>query len=416
MRTKYFLFKAAIIFFLSYESFAQDPAWVKENTWYFDNFVKDTLPWTAFRETFIGVAPEPSGDFDLIFYNELYRTKLAEKGHCFGMDVMALMMKKNGGYLGYCHPPYVYSGTIVTTSPTSDDTIGPADKNLETALDIIHGNQINHGFLSFLLDVIAIAKTRDGRYAYQQVNYYLAKDDPPVLSITKSFSPDDGGHVLIPFYTEDLGATKRIYVYDPDRTYYKAGVDGKDFYENKNNFIEINSSSGEWKYLRASGSTWTGNPGGGGNLICIPLSIAGKKDRLPQSLLAEGSYALNTIFIYGDVKIEQISDPASQKHLFKPNSNEWETDQQVQLKSVLPFIPLDGNSFVKPDRKSAFYFTRGQSELDFQFRAYGAYRITWIFRGKIMELRGASNGVVQHFNLDDFSKEKKIFSDKRRSF
>jgi hypothetical protein len=407
MRTKYFLFKAAIIFFLSYESFAQDPKWVKENTWYFDNFVKDTLPWTAFRETFIGVAPQPSGDFDLLFYKELYSTKLADKGHCFGMDVMALMMKKNGGYLGFCHPPYVYSGTIDTPSPTTNDTIGPADKNLETALDIIHGNQINHGFLSFLLDVIAIGKNRDGRYAFQQVNYYLAKDDPPVVSITKSFSPADGGHVLIPFYTQDLGATKRLYVYDPDRTYYKSGADGKDFYENKNNFIEINSSSGEWKYTRASGSTWTGNPGGGGNLICIPLSIAGKKDRLPQSLLAEGSYALNTIFTYGDVKIEQISDPASQKHLFKPNSKEWETDEHVQLKSVLPFIPLDGNSFVKPGRKSACYFTRGQTALDFQFRAYGDYRITWIFQGRIMELKGASNSAVQHFRLDDFSKEKK---------
>ena len=52
---------------------AQDTNWVKKNTWYFDNFVKDILPWSLFKETFIGVGPTPSGDFDILFYESIYK-------------------------------------------------------------------------------------------------------------------------------------------------------------------------------------------------------------------------------------------------------------------------------------------------------------------------------------------------------
>lgn len=60
----------------------------------------------------------------------------------------------------------------------------------------------------------------------------------------------------------------------------------------------------------ADGEVWTGNPGSGGNCMVIPISVAGKKDRLPQSLFAEGAYALNSIFIFGNnTQLRQLTLP-----------------------------------------------------------------------------------------------------------
>lgn len=304
----FILFAGALLLY-SPESFSQDDTtWVKNNTWYFDNFDDPELPWSLFRETFIGVAPSPSGDFDQLFYDYLYKTELAKSGHCFGMCVLALLLKKNGGYLGFCYPPYTYSGTISSIDP---DIIGPADPNLQTAIAMVHGNQINHGFLLFLLDVITMAKNRDGRYAFDRVNYYLSKDDPPVISVTKNLSPAGGGHVLIPYDTRIVSGEKRIYVYDPNHSFYEPGANGHDYYVNHENYIAINETTGEWSFNKTYASNptpdiWTGRPssglggdlGSGGNCIVIPLSIAGKKDRLPQSLFADIAEALNKIFIF----------------------------------------------------------------------------------------------------------------------
>ena len=396
MKTRYLIIMLAITLTVNTSSRAQDPNWVRDHTWYFDNFTKDLLEWSIFRETFIGVAPSPSGDFDLLFYNLLYKDQLAKDGHCYGMDVLAMLILKNGGCLGYCDPPYMYSGDYTSPSP---DTTGPSDPNLRMALHIIHGYQINHGFLSFLLDVIAISKNRDGRYTYQQVNYYLAKNDPPVISITKGVSPADGGHVLIPFFTKDLGATKRIYVYDPNRSYYEPGNDGKEFYTTGINYIDINSSTGAWSYNMgtfASPNLWTGSPGSGGNCIAIPVSVAGKKDRLPQSLLADGAYALNTIFIFGDVKIEQLSDPGGQKQYLNDNGNELEPCEEKRLNNIMAFTPLDGGDSRARGGAKAYFF-RGTDPVNIRYKAWGEYKIGMIFNGKYIEQKGTGKGVMQQF-------------------
>lgn len=90
--------------------------------------------------------------------------------------------------------------------------------------------------------------------------------------------------------------------YDPNRSYYKPGPNGKDWYRTFQNYIEVKNSNGEWKFTMSGGTVWTGSPSFVGNCIVIPLSVAGCKDRLPQSLLAEGAYALNSIFIFGKNK------------------------------------------------------------------------------------------------------------------
>ena len=400
MKTRYIILIVLASVLIHIKTDAQDTNWVKKNTWYFDNFVRDTLPWSIFRETFIGVAPAPAADFDQLFYTYLFRDQLASKGHCYGMDVMELLMLKNGGHLGYCHPPYVYDGCFDSCS-FARDTVGPSDRNLRTALEMTHGNQINHGFLSFLLDVIAMHKNRDGRYAFQQVNYYLAKNDPPVMSISKELSPADGAHVVVPYFTEDLGATKKIYVYDPNRSFYKPGPNGHDWYTNKNNFIEINSSSGKWTFNFCCSSLWGGKPDSAGNILCIPLSIAGKKDRLPQSLLADGSLAINTIMIWGNVKVQQISNLSNQKRYLNAEGTAIEPCEENRLNNVMPFIPLDGALPSKGTGKTNAYFFRGSDPVKLRYKAYGDYRIGMIFHGKYYEVKGIGKGEEQYFSPED---------------
>jgi hypothetical protein len=401
MKIRRSFFILLLLFVLHAGSKAQDTNWVKNNTWYFDNFIRDTLPWSIFRETFIGVAPAPAADFDQLFYSLIYQTKLAGPGHCYGMDVMAMLMKKNGGFLGYCHPPFTYSGSYAdNTNPSSmpnNDTVGPTDRTLRTAIEIVHGYQINHGFLSFLLDVIAIHKNRDGRYAYQQVDEDLARDDQPIISISGGLSPADGGHVLIPYHTETVGSIKKIYVYDPNRSWYKSGPTGHDWYTAKNNFIQVNATTGAWTYTMCCDTVWAGDPGSGGNLLVIPLSIAGRKDRLPQSLLADGSYAINTIMIWGDVRVQQITDPLTQKHFLDDAGRSPEPCEEKRLDNLLEFMPLGDNNVLLGKGRSKAYFFRGAHPLQLQFHAYGKYRIGMIYHGNYYEVKGTGNGKLQSF-------------------
>jgi hypothetical protein len=392
-----FCLPLSIALLLSLKTAAQDPNWVRTNTWYFDNFIQAEVGWDVFRETFIGVAPAPSADFDLVFYEAIHKKKLFETGHCYGMDVLALMLLKNGGHLGYCHPPYIYGAE--SPSPTND-TVGPSDPILRRAIQIMHGYQISHGFLSYLLDVIARSKNRDGREAFQQVNYYAAKNDPCIISITKDLSPAGGGHVLIPYHTADLGATKRIYCYDPNWSYYEAGEQPK--YDASTVYIDVNSATGAWTALNTSmgipSKNYNGSPSSGGNCIAIPISIAGRKDRLPQSLLAEGAYALNTIFIFseGNAKIEQISDPLSNRHYRNTEETDVETDEAKRLPYIMPFIPLNGGN---PNTSgNEIYFVRGQPPaLDVHIRATGKYRVGFLFGGKYTEIKAEGTGGVQTF-------------------
>lgn len=405
MKIKFIYSFALIALLINMKTMAQNPLWVRDNTWYFDNFDQPELPWDIFRETFIGVAPSPSGDFDLLFYNLLYKTELAKKGHCYGMDVLALMLLKNGGHLGYCHPPYVYTAE----SPNPADTlVGPADLTLRKAIQIMHGYQITHGFLSFLLDIIAKAKNRDGRYTFQQLEYYTAKGDPCIISVTQSLSPADGGHVLIPFFIQDLGATKKIFVYDPNRSYYEAGAAGRDYYHNFNNFIEINSGSGAWTFTMVGPETWSGSPSSGGNCIAVPLSVAGRKDRLPQSLLADGAYALNTIFIFADnATVTQISDPITRRRFLKADGSDIETHPRRRLSNVLPFIPFNGGKSL-PETTQKVYFVKGNRQLNISIRAQGNYKIGMLFAGKYSEIQATGNGSVQHFLTPPKPKKKEL--------
>ncbi len=369
-----------------------DPEWAKRNTWFFDNFDRDSFPWALFRETYIGVAPAPSADFDQIFYNELYKTKLPQVGFCFGMNVMALLMMKNGGHLGYCHPPYVYSG--------SD---GPDDPTLERALAMTHGNQINHGFLSFILDVLAIKKLRDGNYAYAKVQEYLAKNDPPVICISASTGgiTGDSGHVVVPYAATQSGSTKKIWVYDPNRSWYISGTGGHDWYTSHLNCITINANTGAWSFPFGDTYLWFGDPNSGGRIMTAPLSVTGRRDRLPQSLVAEGLYAINTILLSGNIIIEQITDTVNGRRLLNDAGTELEKSDEKSMNNLLGFIPLNGGRPTLPTRNNKTFFLRGSNPVDIRYKAYGKYKIGMMFLGKYYEVTGTGKGEPLLFRPED---------------
>lgn len=363
--------------------------WAETNGWSFDNFTSGDFDWNMFRESFIGVAPTQatSGNFDALFFDNVYKT-LPNDGHCYGIDLLALMMLKHGGYLGYCHPPHVYAGNPAT---------GPDDPNLMKAMQLMHGQQLTHRFLLFILDIVAQNQNRNGNFAYSQLEYYMAKDDPCILSVTKSLNPDDGGHAIIGYDVVDLGATKRIMIWDPNRTYYEPGADGKDYYDFGNNYIEVTTATGAWSFTMAGGEVWSGSPGGGGNLVTIPLSVAGKRDRLPQSLFADVAEALTKIFVYADdAELVQITDDQGRR-LFLPGTNEPDTSSNG-MKNVIPYIPMTGGRDWKRQGPRV-YFYRGNAPIEISVKSKSGYRLEVMGTQGLVSLAAPQSKGIEHLRI-----------------
>jgi hypothetical protein len=392
----------AFFFCICEYSYAQgkDTAWLLQNTWAFENFSDTNVSWNLFRQSYIGVAPSPSGDFDIAFYDALYKNVLFNPGNCYGMDVTAMIIMQNGGYQGYCHPPFVYA-----PKPALN---GPQDSMLHTLINITHGYQINNGFISFLLNVISTHNNRNGNYAFDMVHQYLMQGDQPICSISTNLSPadGDGGHVLVPYFEDTITLsplTRRIFVYDPNRSIYAPSTDSTHIYYTLGvNFIKV-LSDGTWSYPFKShyltDPPWTGNPGSGGNCIAIPLSVAGKKDRLPQSLFTSINQAVGTIFIFGnDVKVKQITDLKNHRHYFNKNGTDEEPRPDKRMNNVLPFIPLNGKMHPESGSASQVYFIRGNHPFQLAVLARGAYKVAMNFGGRYIEQKGIGDGTIHFFH------------------
>src|SRR4029453_10098062 len=114
---------------LSCPAHADDYA--SKNGWRFLNFSDATFSWDLYRDTFIGIPPteDPwSSAFDVLFYDQVYKSKLSADGNCFGMSLLDSITQKDGGHLGFCAPVTQYSG-----DPTSA-AMGPTDPTLRRAI------------------------------------------------------------------------------------------------------------------------------------------------------------------------------------------------------------------------------------------------------------------------------------------
>src|SRR5258708_17959433 len=95
---------------------ARSDDYAATSAWQFKNLKDPTFSWDLYRDTFIGIPPNEdplSSPFDVLFYENLYKSKLSESGNCYGMSLLSLMILQNGGHLGYCAPIPQYSGDIM---------------------------------------------------------------------------------------------------------------------------------------------------------------------------------------------------------------------------------------------------------------------------------------------------------------
>jgi hypothetical protein len=339
--------------------------YAERNGWHFDNFDTTELPWDIYRETFIGIPPtkDPfSSAFDVLFYDQVYKDKLSENGNCFGLSLMSLMMLKNGGHLGYCLPIPQYSGDIFGSSTT-----GPSDPGLKRAINTMHGHQVNMPTLQLILDLIAKGKNRDGEYAFDSFQSAKLKKDPTLVSITKSLSPADGGHTIVGYDAQDLGGgNRRIYVYDPNRTWGDPA--DRTWYQTGQNYVAISGHS--WSFTMQSGEVWSGSPASGGNLIITPISVTGPHSRSPASLGDQIiGQILNAIFISGsNAEVEQVTDGAGRR-LFKPGTLEVDSDPATGMLWMLPWYPSDQRNRWKPGPLVLFHLGGARGALELRVKA-----------------------------------------------
>src|SRR5947207_2722262 len=108
--------------------------------WSFRNFGTPIFYWDIFRNAMFAIPQDSSGltaPFDLLFYNEVFKEKLAGGagggGNCYGLSLLSIIMNKEGGHLGYCCPTNFYGGL---------SGVGPTDPKLTRAINIMHGHQV----------------------------------------------------------------------------------------------------------------------------------------------------------------------------------------------------------------------------------------------------------------------------------
>jgi hypothetical protein len=366
-------------FSLSSKSFAQ-PA-PQTLGWSFINFTTPVFSWDIFRNSMFGIPPDSSGitaPFDLLFYNGAFKTALSANGNCYGLSLMSLVMNKDGGQLGYCCPTNFYGGS---------GTTGPTDTKLGRAINIMHGHQVTLACIQSFFDQAVSGHSQLAHFGKDLIKATIDKEGPCIVSITKSFSPSDGGHSLIAYQVQDLGGGDfHIMVVDPNRIWADSiTLDQREFYTNGRNYIDVNGDNWSYKMAKAGGSAlvydlWAS--GSHGHLTGLPVSIAGPTGRVPSSLgLAIGE--LMAKFFISDLDggsggmITQVRNPQG-KRLFKPGIQDIDWNPQTGLCSMVPFFPSDA---IGQNTKFPFelYFNMGampDAEIDFTTSPKGSFIAT----------------------------------------
>jgi hypothetical protein len=161
---------------------------------------------------------------------------------------------------------------------------------------------------------------------------------------------------MIAYRAQDLGGgNKKIFVVDPNRTW--GSTADQNWYNNNNNFIQINNHA--WSFDHGDG-IWSGDPGSGGNLVILPVSVTGPHSRSPASLgdTIIGQL-LNTLLLTGDgPEIDQVTD-ASGKRLYRPGTFEVDTDPATGMMNTLPWFISDQRT--KGQLNSVVLFHMGKS-------------------------------------------------------
>ncbi len=240
------------------------------------------------------------------------------------------------------------------------------------------------------------------------------KIDPTVVSITKSTSPAGGGHTMVSYDAREVSGQRRIYVYDPNRSW--ADPAKRTWYEAGSNYIEINKSNGSWSFVMGGTTgTWSGSPSSssGGNIIIQPLSVVGPIDRSPASLgLNAVSSFLNTYFISGDgADLIQITN-AEGKRMYKPGTKNLDTNPATGMLNIVPWFPSDQRSR-DPNSGSSdqklIYFMLGNSydALDIDIRnGSDGYHLGMLGGTGFVSIRAYGGGRQELITLENAGSQK----------
>jgi len=326
----------------SIPSYGDDYA--KLNGWAFDNWDQNTVDWDIFQRAFIGVSHDDP--LDSTFYHDIY-SSYATDGQCFGMSLLSVTILKEGGHLGFCKPIFIYPG---------DE--GPSDSLLRNAIRVMHAHQFGHAMVNWLIEKMATEEYKDAKAAYEDVDYYLRMNNPPLISIIKSFGE---AHTMVPYQCEETGSDEwRIYVYDPNRPYRACST----YYDSAKNYIEVKPVGSEWSFEMAGGGTWSGSLGSldADGIFTIPSSLVippGRNPLEPGALIQD---IQSLIFSSDGGSIAQITDER-RRRFYKTDADthtklsEIEDDPNLRMTNAIRWIHFGEAEKNLPE----VYFIKGGS-------------------------------------------------------
>jgi hypothetical protein len=301
------------------------------------------------------------------------------------MSLLANIIYKEEGHMGFCKPVYTYSG----------GTDGPASAKLCTVITVMQCHEWSHAGIMWMAENITGTHAKDGNYACDQVEYYLSMGDLPVLTIVQDLS--FVGHTLIPYKVEETGSKRYIYIHDSNKWI----PNRQDYYDNDSNYIEIDKSSGDWSYVWSSTETW-GSPDG--FIFATPMSTVKASSRNPLQL-GGITDAMNHIFLTG-AHVSQITDDEGHK-FYKSSSNshnrisDIEDNPSFKMENVfrMPMTSAASRRGSRTTLKNApeIYFAIGSEgkNLNFEIASTGKkYKFEMAGKDNIIRLKapGGSSG------------------------
>jgi len=396
-----FVFILMLFVICFYPCYGEDH-YAKINGWDFCNWDVGGTRWDIFQQSFIGISENDA--LDLLLYSTLYY-ELTKSYICFGMCLMATTILKEEGHLGFCKPVYRYPGDNYWEKGVDEVYTGPTDTLLAKAIMVMQAHQASQAMISCFAERAVTGEIKDAMAAYNHVEYYLAADDPPLITVIAGAG---SGHALIAYDTEKVSNSEwKIYIYDPNRSYRAF----KNYYDTDSNYIKIETTSNpsgyKWSFRRdkrRDNVLWEGDMSAGsdGFIFAYPSSMVIPPSTNPFKSLGED---LNTVFFAGDGGyVAQIADEEGKK-FYKTDIKKHESlsdiedDPGKKMASAIRF-PLITDD---PGKQPEVYFVKNAKS--------GDLNIDVVSKGKGYEIYIAGGGDFVKINAEDSpaGKDKLVF-------
>jgi hypothetical protein len=360
----------------------------EENGWYFNNWKDDILSWEVYSKSYIGIPPtrdEENYKAECGFYDEYFKG-LAKTGNCFGMVLTSMIIQKEGGYKGFCPPLPQFSGELDKITNETDD--GPSNSELRTLINTMQGHQLGNLVVNYIIENQSFFHSGNGGTELANaITRGLNNGDPTLLCITEEIlTTNMAGHTLLPYAVEtNDDNVSKIYVYDPDRSWYSSNW--KEWYQSGSNFVTVDID-GKWSFKRSSGITWER-----GYIFTIPLSKIGPTDAPPFSGIGDLSTRIVMILSGDGADIVQASDERG-KRLFIPGSIRIDMNDTTGKLGLYPLISWGQDSITK-ERSKQIFISKNlfPDELDLRLKP-GNNKWELYFIGKNKVIRIKAKGII----------------------